>query len=362
LNQPSSRILLVHGHGAPRQDVRGLLGQRYRFRECSLAELPRWNWQEPLEILIDAPLSTPAEVTVIRQALAKIPRDGPGVAFIIEELSRAHIVRAHSLGGEGIVSRPVTAYALYATIDTLLNRSRIRRWSTDLGPVGVGLVAGNEALEQLFQFAAKGTRLTQRELFAHGDSVIDTLAETGLGKWVEAVKAHHSATFRHSLLVTGVAVGFGQHLQMRHEDLRRLAIGGLIHDIGKAAIPVEILEKPAALTAEEELIVREHTTLGRGILARQGGFSSELIDVVAHHHEMLDGSGYPDGLAGDAIKDLVRIVTISDIFAALIESRAYKLPLPNEEAYAYLLSREGKLDMQLVKAFQPIAFKTKLAA
>lgn len=342
--------------------MRELLGQRYRFRECSLPELSGWNWQEPLEVLIDAPLSTSADIARAREALARVPKDGPGVAFIIEELSRAQIVRAHSLGGEGIVSRPVTAYALYATIDTLLNRSRIRRWSSDLEPVGAGLAAGNQALEQLFQFAAKGTRLTQRELFDHGDSVIDTLAETGLGKWVEAVKAHHSATFRHSLLVTGVAVGFGQRLRMRHEDLRRLAIGGLIHDIGKAAIPVDILEKPAALTPEEELIVREHTTLGRGILTKQGGFAPELIDVVAHHHEMLDGSGYPDGLAGEAIKDLVRIITISDIFAALIENRAYKLPLPNEEAYAFLLSREGKLDMQLVKAFQPIAFGTKLAA
>lgn len=362
MSTPLDRILLVHGHEPPRQDVRQQLGQRYRFRECALKDLPGWHWQEHLEILVDAPLATAEDVARVRSALACLPKHGPGVAFVIEELSRAQIVRAHSLGGEGIVSRPLAPYALYMTVDTLLNRSRIRRWSTDLGPAAAGLAAGSEALDQLFQFAAKGTRLTQRELFDHGDSVIDTLAETGLGKWVEAVKAHHSATFRHSLLVTGIAVGFGQHLRMRHEDLRRLAIGGLIHDIGKAAIPVEILEKPSALTPDEELIIREHTTLGRGILNKQGGFAPELVDVVAHHHEMLDGSGYPDGLAGDAIKDLVRIITISDIFAALIESRAYKLPLPNEEAYAYLLSREGKLDMQLVKAFQPIASETRLAA
>jgi len=358
----TDRILLVHGHRPPRSDIRRLLEQRYRFRECSLADLPGRDWHEPLEILIDAPLLTLDDAMSVRRALEGLPKDGPGVAFIIEELSRTQIVRAHSLGGEGIVSRPVSPYALYATVDTLLNRSRIRQWSTSLGPAATGLAAGHEALERLFQFAEKGTRLTQRELFDRGDNVIDTLAETGLGKWVEAVKAHHSATFRHSLLVTGIAVGFGQHLRMRHEDLRRLAIGGLVHDIGKAVIPVDILEKPSALTPDEELIVREHTTLGRGILTRQGGFAPELVDVVAHHHEMLDGSGYPDGLAGDAIKDLVRIITISDIFAALIEARAYKLPLPNEEAYAYLQSREGKLDMQLVKAFRPIAFETRLAA
>jgi putative nucleotidyltransferase with HDIG domain len=357
-----TRILLVNGHTSPRPDIRQLLTKRYPFRECALDDLASFAWQEPLEVLVDAPLVDEADVERVRLALRHLPKEGPGVAFIIEELSRPLVVRAHALGGEGVIARPISASALYTTIDSLLSRSRIKSWSSQMGAAGVGLAAGTEALEKLFRFAAKGTTLTQRELYDHGDSVIDTLAETGLGRWVEAVKEHHSQTFRHSLLVTGVAVGFGQHLSMRQDDLRRLAIGGLVHDIGKAAIPVDLLEKPSALSREEELIMREHTTLGRGILARQGGFAPELIDVVAHHHEMLDGSGYPDGLSGSGIKDLVRIVTISDIFAALIERRAYKLPLPNEEAFAYLMAQEGKLDMQLVRAFEPIAIETRLAA
>lgn len=357
-----NRVLLVHGEDEPNSDIRQILAQRYRFAECPLTALPDFRWTEPLAIIVDTPLDAEDAVRRVRDAFRKVPKSCPGSAFVIGTLARSLMVRAHALGAEHIIPRPLVEASVFAVIDGLLEQARLRAWSVDLGPQAAGLTAGTDVLEELFQFAVSGSRLTQHELYDRGDTVIDTLAETGLGRWVEAVKAHHSQTFRHSLLVTGIAVGFGQHLGMRKNDLRRLAVSGLVHDIGKAAIPVGLLEKPTALTDEEMAIVRDHTTLGRDILKRQGGFSPEMIDVVAHHHEMLDGSGYPDGLSGTKIKDLVRVVTISDIFAALIEQRAYKLPMPNEAAYGILSSMRGKLDMSLVEAFKPIALETKLAA
>ncbi len=343
-------------------DIRHALAQRYRFQECSLAELRNIKPNQMLEIIIDAPLDDEADIAAVQQVTARLSKSSQGLAFVIDRLTRSLMVRAHALGAEGVIPRPIGDVTLFKVVDELLDRARRREWATQFGPEAAGLSAGTDVLEQLFQFASTGSHLTQHELYDRGDVVIDTLAETGLGRWVEAVKAHHSQTFRHSLLVTGIAVGFGQHLAMRQDDLRRLALGGLIHDIGKAAIPASLLEKSTALTAEETLIVREHANLGRGILTRQGGFSPELIDVVGHHHEMLDGTGYPDKLSGGQIKDLVRIITISDIFAALIERRSYKLPMPNEDAYAVLGTMHDKLDMKLVEAFKPIAFETRLAA
>lgn len=356
------RLLLVHGHDGPRPDIRLALAQRYAFRECDLAALAKFRWDEPLEILIDAPLETIEDFERIQKATSRKPKHDPGMAFIIDRMERALVVRAHALGAEGIIPRPIGNWALFSAIDTLLNRSRSRLWSNTFGAEAEGLIAGTSVIDELFRFASSGTHLTQAQLYDRGDTVIDTLADTGLGRWIEAVKAHHSRTYQHSLLVTGIAVGFGQKLGMRQEDLRRLAVGGLLHDIGKASIPVEILEKAGPLTTEEALIVREHPALGRSILAHQGGFSPEMIDIVAHHHEMLDGSGYPDGLSGNAITDIVRVVTISDIFAALIEERTYKRAIENENAYAMLLTMGAKLDAALVKAFKPIALETKLAA
>lgn len=339
-----------------------MLAKRYVFAECTLAELAEHRWSKAIEVVIDAPLDTELDIQRVLQCTRSLPKIHVGMVFVNDRHGRELRVRAHALGAEGVIGRPLSENGVFNVIDRLLDRSRKELWTSKFGAEAAGLAAGTDALEQIFQFAVSGTQLTQAELYNRGDTVIDTLHDTGVGRWVEAVKMHHSQTFRHSLLVTGVAVGFGQQLGMRHDDLRRLAVSGLVHDIGKAGIPLNILEKPGSLTREERAVIRTHTTLGRDILIRQGGFTPEMIDVVVHHHEMLDGSGYPDGLSGAEIKDLVRILTISDIFAALIEQRAYKMPMPNEVAFDHLHKMEGKLDMSLVSAFRPVALETKLAA
>ncbi len=98
--------------------------------------------------------------------------------------------------------------------------------------------------------------------------------------------------------------------------------------------------------------MRTHTTLGHAILIEAGGFDASLLSVVRHHHELLDGSGYPDKLSGEAIPDIVRLITICDIYAALIERRPYRAPLPAPEAFRILRSMEGKLDQALVRSFE----------
>jgi putative nucleotidyltransferase with HDIG domain len=173
----------------------------------------------------------------------------------------------------------------------------------------------------------------------------------GLGSWLDTVRKHHSQTYQHCLIVTGVTVGFAQHLGLARADQQRLAFGAMLHDIGKARIPIEILEKPAAPTADEMAILRKHPEYGLEALKDSPDLKEEHLDLVVHHHEYLDGSGYPHGLSGGEISDLVRIMTICDIFGALLERRAYKPPLSADVAYQMLLDMGGKLDKDLVRAF-----------
>lgn len=363
LPSEADRILLIHGRDAPRSDIRVALKMRYGFQECMLDDEAALSRQNPMIMLIDAPIDNEGEAQRIQAALRHLPSPITERAFILDDLSRASIVRAHAFGGEFIISRPLTGSSFYPLIEKLLVTARTRAWSSSGSKLETrGLYAGTEALEKIFQLASGGTEVTQRDLYGKGDAVIDALSETGIGRWVEAVKAHHSQTFRHCLLVTGVAVGFGLEIGLRHDDLQRLALGGMLHDIGKASIPVTILEKPGKLSPDETQIMQQHAALGRQILQKNGNFSEEMIDVVAHHHEFLDGSGYPDKLSGNGIPDLVRVMTISDIFAALIEPRSYKASLSNEEAYAILKNMDGKLDKALVRAFAPIAATTRIAA
>ena len=102
--------------------------------------------------------------------------------------------------------------------------------------------------------------------------------------------------------------------------------------------------------------IRQHPRRGYEALAAQDGFPPEMLDVVLHHHEFLDGTGYPHGLAGDQISDIVRVITIVDIYAALVEKRAYRLEYTHARAFSMMEDMVGQLDQHLLQAFRPVAF------
>ena len=185
--------------------------------------------------------------------------------------------------------------------------------------------------------------------------IIDRVQTSGLTCFLDEVRRYHQGTFQHCLLVTGVAVGFGIEIGFSGVDVSRLGVAATLHDIGKACIPLGILDKPGKLDADEDEIMKRHPGTGYDLLKEISGMTPEILDGVRHHHEYLDGSGYPDRLTACKISDLVRLLTISDIFAALIEARPYRAPMPRNTAYRILCDMNGKLEASLVKAFRQVA-------
>jgi putative nucleotidyltransferase with HDIG domain len=185
--------------------------------------------------------------------------------------------------------------------------------------------------------------------------IIHGITQNGLGAWMDDVRRYHQGTFQHCLLVTGVAVGFALDLKFTYPDVKRLGMAATLHDIGKARIPLSILDKPGRLEPLEDEIMKRHPVIGYELLKDLAGISPEVLDGVRHHHEYLDGSGYPDALTAEKISDLVRLLTISDIFAALVEHRPYRPAMSREHAYKVLCEMGGKLEGSLVKAFRNVA-------
>jgi putative nucleotidyltransferase with HDIG domain len=241
----------------------------------------------------------------------------------------------------------------------------VQAFLTDLpAPVAGGLGVdleflkiGEVALSSVHAFASRGDERARAGLADGANAVADSLADMGVERWMRGVRKHHSQTYQHCLLVTGLSVAFARHLGFSERDIARVSLGGLLHDLGKARIPLEILEKPTPLNEAEADVMRTHATLGREILAAHGGYGSDMLAIVGDHHEYLDGTGYPRQLNGHEIGEQVRLVTITDIFAALIEQRSYKPALSGPEAYAYLCSLEDKLDRAFVRAFEPVALQ-----
>jgi len=189
---------------------------------------------------------------------------------------------------------------------------------------------------------ANGTEIVAKAVSAHG-----------IYDWIRAVREFDDATHQHILLVAGLAAAFAGTLGMSTADRHRLAQAALLHDVGKTKIPVAILNKPGKLDTEEMAVMRTHAAEGYKMLIGQG-FEGAMLGVVRSHHEMLDGSGYPDGLSGSAIPDLVRLVTVCDVYGALIEERPYRAPMASTEAYQILAGMAGRLDGDLVRAFGPV--------
>lgn len=201
--------------------------------------------------------------------------------------------------------------------------------------------------------AARDTGTVDPLLVDHGlDPILGAVGEAGLGAWLDTVRAYDDATYQHCLLVAGLAATFGIGLGFSQRDREHLVRAALVHDVGKARIPITILNKAGPLDAAERAVMRTHTELGHRILLEAGGFDTSILAVVRHHHELLDGSGYPDRLVGDAIPDIVRLITVCDIYAALVERRPYRAPLPVPDALQILYAMEGKLDMTLVRSFE----------
>lgn len=216
-------------------------------------------------------------------------------------------------------------------------------------------VAGAQAsLATILERGRTGQPL-ERTVVSAGAAYIETaLRAADVRAWLEVVWQFDDATHQHCLLVAGLAAGFAQTLGLSRADCERLTQAALLHDVGKSRIPLTILNKPGRLDEAERLVMQRHPVIGYEML--QGhGFADDMLAVVRSHHELLDGSGYPDKLAGRAIPDLVRLVTICDIYGALIERRRYKTPIAPAQAYAILAGMEGKLDRDLIRAFHPIA-------
>ena len=163
----------------------------------------------------------------------------------------------------------------------------------------------------------------------------------------------------HSRDVVEFALRIADELGVDPVERRLVELGALMHDIGKLATPKEILHKPCALTEEERVIMRQHTIAGERMLNRVGGGLREVGKVVRSSHEHVDGSGYPDGLVGEAIPLASRIIAVADAYNAMTTSRLYRAALPQKAAEAELRKHAGThFDMKVVVAALKVLNRT----
>jgi len=166
------------------------------------------------------------------------------------------------------------------------------------------------------------------------------------------VKDHDDCTYVHSIRVATLLTLFGQAAGLPASDRIVLASGGLLHDVGKMAIPQGLLNKPGKLDDAEFAVIKGHVDTTVRLLRAVTSIPEPVITIAAQHHERLNGKGYPHGLAGGQVDELARMAAIADVFSALTERRSYKAPIAADKALALMSEMDGHLDQHLLRLFR----------
>jgi len=191
------------------------------------------------------------------------------------------------------------------------------------------------------------------------ENIYENLFST-LYAFVEAIEARDPYTKQHSAMVSKYAMTIAEACDCEQEEVAKLNVVGLLHDIGKIGIPDNILLKPGRLTEEEFEIIKKHPIIGSNIIGHLGMWTEEQR-IIKHHHERFDGNGYPDGLKGQEIPLLSRILSVADVFDALTTDRAYRQKMPTDVAVNIIRENKGsQFDPEVASVFLELYDRGKL--
>lgn len=320
MNSITRTVLVLTRDAGLSAQVAALFSDRYRV-VTSLAEA-----EKPDAAVCEAALLAAQDFALLKRLLAQ---DGGCAVFLLGEAEEAELERAYALGLEDVIAAPFSA----TTAKMRMARALARRRSGSADPLRIAeaIIALDksmiEALAAAIEFRSRESGDHVRRIH---DITAHLLGETPLGRGYSA------------------------------REIEEIALASILHDVGKIAVPDQVLNKPGKLNDEEFAIMRSHTVQGEALLAQipllQAHASSRFaMDIARHHHERWDGSGYPDGLRGDAISLPAQIVGLADVYDALRSPRVYKPAFSRAESLRMI--RQGDCG-----AFNPALLDVFLSA
>lgn len=320
MNSITRTVLVLTTDAGLSAQVAAFFSDRYRV-VTSLAEA-----EKPDAAVCEAALLAAQDFALLKRLLAQ---DGGCAVFLLGEAEEAELERAYALGLEDVIAAPFSA----TTAKMRMARALARRRSGSADPLRIAeaIIALDksmiEALAAAIEFRSRESGDHVRRIH---DITAHLLGETPLGRGYSA------------------------------REIEEIALASILHDVGKIAVPDQVLNKPGKLNDEEFAIMRSHTVQGEALLAQipllQAHASSRFaMDIALHHHERWDGSGYPDGLRGDAISLPAQIVGLADVYDALRSPRVYKPAFSRAESLRMI--RQGDCG-----AFNPALLDVFLSA
>ena len=225
--------------------------------------------------------------------------------------------------------------------------------ANELKHASVLLKKSRDAVHSMFTEARMGKAVTVEDAMPLVEEISESvMRNAGAMIGLARLKTADDYTYMHSVAVCALMIALGKQLGLDDEQIRQAGLAGLLHDIGKMAVPGAILNKPGKLTDEEFDAVKQHPAKGHQMLLETPGMLDAALDVCLHHHEKLDGTGYPEGLKGDQISVLARMGAICDVYDAITSNRPYKQGwCPAESLRRMAEWSKGHFDEHMFAAF-----------
>jgi putative nucleotidyltransferase with HDIG domain len=209
-----------------------------------------------------------------------------------------------------------------------------------------------EVMVELFDQVRLGKIVDAEMLAPLADAIAGSVARNkSTLSSILRLKTADEYTYMHSVAVAALMIGLARELGLDADVVRDAGVAGLLHDLGKAMMPHDILSKPGKLTDEEFAIMRTHPQRGYDLLIQAGIMPQMALDVCLHHHEKMDGTGYPEGLKGDQISLAARMGAICDVYDAVTSNRPYKKPWSATASLKTMYGWKGHFDPVIFTAF-----------
>ncbi len=211
---------------------------------------------------------------------------------------------------------------------------------------------GRQAVVSMFHEARMGRALDTEGCMSLVDEIAaSVMRNPGALVSLARLKTQDDYSYMHSVAVCALMVALARQLGQDDAACRRAGLAGLLHDLGKAVMPIEVLNKPGRLTEEEFAVMRTHPVRGHAMLLEGQDVGADTLEVCLHHHERVNGSGYPHGLAGDGIALVARMGAVCDVYDAITSNRPYKAGWDPAESIARMASWKGHFDEVVFGAF-----------
>ncbi|MEK8033863.1 HD-GYP domain-containing protein [Ideonella sp. DXS29W] len=211
---------------------------------------------------------------------------------------------------------------------------------------------GRDKVQSMFGEARLGRAVdTEQCLPLVNDIANSVFRNPGALVSLARLKTQDDYTYMHSMAVCALMVALGRELGLSEDACREAGLAGMMHDLGKAAIPIDVLNKPGKLTTEEFELIKTHPVRGHEMLIEGKGAGELVLDVCLHHHERVDGAGYPHGLSDEALTTAARMGAVCDVYDAITSNRPYKAGWDPAASIAAMASWKGHFDPDIFKAF-----------